>query len=62
MTPEEIHQIGLEVARIEKQMTRIASKLGFKDLKPSTPRSKRTRSSSALAEEILRSTAVTSRR
>jgi uncharacterized protein (DUF885 family) len=34
LTPEEIHQIGLrEVARIEKEMMEIATKLGFKDLK-----------------------------
>jgi uncharacterized protein (DUF885 family) len=34
LTPEEIHQIGLrEVARIEKEMMEIATRLGFKDLK-----------------------------
>jgi len=34
LTPEEIHQIGLrEVARIEKEMMKIAIRLGFKDLK-----------------------------
>lgn len=34
LTPQEIHQIGLrEVARIEKEMMEIATKLGFKDLK-----------------------------
>jgi uncharacterized protein (DUF885 family) len=34
LTPEEIHQIGLrEVARIEKEMMKIAANLGFKDLK-----------------------------
>lgn len=34
MTPEQIHQLGLQqVAEIEKQMMVIASKLGFKDLK-----------------------------
>lgn len=34
LTPEEIHRLGLsEVARIEGEMTKIASKLGYKDLK-----------------------------
>lgn len=34
LTPEEIHQIGLrEVARIEREMMEIATRLGFKDLK-----------------------------
>src|ERR1051325_4373490 len=34
LTPEEIHQTGLrEVARIEKEMMEIATRLGFKDLK-----------------------------
>jgi uncharacterized protein (DUF885 family) len=34
MTPEEIHELGLrEVARIEGEMTKIASKMGYKDLK-----------------------------
>ena len=33
MTPEEIHQLGLkEVARIEAETQRVATKLGFKDL------------------------------
>jgi uncharacterized protein (DUF885 family) len=34
MTPEEIHQLGLkEVARIEGEMRKVASGLGYKDLK-----------------------------
>jgi uncharacterized protein (DUF885 family) len=43
LTPEQIHQLGLrEVARIEGEMTQVAKKLGFSDLKSRTPPSRRT--------------------